>query len=177
MSGLSLRHQFIGSELPFEHKSSFSDLFGAGSRSYEDVMTTSPASEPASQTSSSTSCAGGGLLARLSRTPFCYVPGLRVRRRGLRLRRLEDGTRRLCFYVSLFSWFSLELPCFGEFSVFALGGFSPSHWATHVLPKCPSYQEETYAKETGETRASWPTRRQVTTLRRHRPERVGPRAE
>jgi hypothetical protein len=102
----------------------------------------SPASEPASQTSSSTSCAGGGLLARLSRTPFCYVPGLRVRRRGLRLRRLEDGTRRLCFYVSLFSWFSLELPCFGEFSVFALGGFSPSHWATHVLPKCPSYQEE-----------------------------------
>ena len=37
----------------------------------------------------------------------------------------------------------------------------------HVLPKCPSYQEETYAKETGETRASWPTRRQLTTVRRH----------
>ena len=53
------------------------------------------------------------------------------------------------FCVSMFLCFllvSLELPCFGEFSVFALGGLSPSHWATHVLPKCPSYQEETYAK-------------------------------
>ena len=67
------------------------------------------------------------------------------------------------------------LPSMANVSV--TGGFSPSHEAAHVLPKCPSYKEETYAK-TGEPNVTRPLLRQgADTPLGNRTERVGPRAE
>ena len=51
----------------------------------------------------------------------------------------------LVFCFSYFLWKAKAFMLWG-FLVFALGGF-PSHEAAHALPKCPSYQEETYAKK------------------------------
>ena len=68
------------------------------------------------------------------------------------------------------------LSCFGGLFLFSFG-FSPSHEAAHVLPKCPSYKEETYAK-TGEPNVTRPLLRQgADTPLGNRTERVGPRAE
>ena len=78
---------------------------------------------------------------------MCHSAKLRVRRDTVRSPvRIYPGAR-----------LTHALPYMANVSV--TGGFSPSHEAAHVLPKCPSYKEETYAK-TGEPNVTRPFLRQ-----------------
>jgi fatty acid desaturase len=108
----------------------------------------------------------------------------RLRRRGFRPERAAHAPLLHCVWLCVlwlifcfleFLWFAMALMLWG-FVLFSFG-FSPSHEAAHVLPKCPSYKEETYAK-TGEPNVTRPLLRQgADTPLGNRTERVGPRAE
>ena len=72
----------------------------------------------------------------------------------------------------VFLWFSPRLSCFGGFFCFSLGGFCPAHVAALAYPSVHLIIRKDMEK-TGETRTSWPSRRQVATLRDTVPRGLG----